>query len=171
MHNPSLINTERLLLKPLTACDDSFILELVNTPGWLKFIGNRNINNLSDAGAYIEKILNTESITYWVVSLKENQQKIGVVTFIKRDYLDHSDIGFAFLPNFCKNGYAHEATKAVLNKIIKDKKLPHILATTIPENINSIKLLKKIGLNFEKEIEAGKDTLHVYGASTENLIV
>src|ERR1044072_2576440 len=101
-----VINTERLLLQPLSLQDDQFIFELVNTEGWLKFIGNRNINALTDAQIYIRKILSSENIAYLVVSLKKVGDKIGVITFIKREYLEHHDIGFAFLPAFSKNGYA-----------------------------------------------------------------
>ncbi len=69
----------------------------------------------------------------------------------------------AFLPRFSNNGYAYEATMAVLKKLINELTPSHILATTIPENVSSIKLLKKIGLVFEKEIEVDQERLHVYG--------
>ena len=104
-----------------------------------------------------------------MVKLKDDKTAIGVVTFIKRDYLDHHDIGFAFLPDFCGSGYAYEATLAVLNKMVQQHNHSHILATTIPENSNSIKLLEKLGLQFEKEIKVEKETLHVYAVSIEKL--
>jgi ribosomal-protein-alanine N-acetyltransferase len=166
----SFLTTARLLIKPLTMIDDNFILELVNTEGWIKFIGDRNIKSKVEAGEYIQKILENKNISYWVVKLKDNENKIGIVTYIKRDYLEHPDIGFAFLPNFCKKGSAYEATNAVLNQIIREGNVSHIFATTVPENIRSIKLLKRIGFAFEKEIEVEKEKLHVYGASTDELI-
>ncbi len=150
--------------------DDQFIFELVNTEGWIRFIGNRNIASCDDARSYIQKILENRNISYWVVQLKDNNHKIGIITCIKRNYLEHHDIGFAFLPGFGNKGYAFEATHAVLQKLIPIQKLTHILATTIPENLNSIKLLKKIGLVFEKEIEIENEILHVYGNSTDKLI-
>jgi RimJ/RimL family protein N-acetyltransferase len=159
------ISTERLLINPLSTYDDYFILELLNTEGWIKFIGNRNIHSQADASAYIQKIFDNENLFYWVVKVKDNKKSIGIVTFIKRDYLDYHDIGFALLPEFSKKGYAYEATTAVLNKLQTEHKLSHILATTMPENHDSISLLVKIGLVFEKEIEVEKEKLLVYGAS------
>ncbi|MEO6906138.1 MAG: GNAT family N-acetyltransferase [Ginsengibacter sp.] len=159
------IFTERLLINPLSTSDDHFILELLNTEGWIKFIGNRNIHSQTDASAYIQKILNNENLIYWIVKVKDNERAIGIVTFIKRDYLEYHDIGFAFLPEFSKKGYAYEATKAVLNKLQMDHKLTHILATTMPENKASIELLTKLGFAFEKEIEVEKETVLVYAAS------
>lgn len=167
--NKNFLTTERLLLQPLTTDDAAFIFELVNTEGWLKFIGNRNITSTSEAVAYIQKIVANGNINYWVVKLKETQAAIGIVTYIKRDYLAYHDIGFAFLPQFCKQGYAYEATRVVLHQLVSEHHLSHILATTIPENTSSIRLLKKLGLMFEKEIEADNEKLHVYGASADQL--
>ncbi|MDQ6761423.1 MAG: GNAT family N-acetyltransferase [Bacteroidota bacterium] len=169
MNFPAQLATQRLLIKPLNINDDEFILELLNTAGWIKFIGNRNITSLAEAKAYIQKILDNENIFYWAVQLKGHDENIGIVTFIKRDYLEHHDIGFAFLPRYFNQGYAYEATMVVLYEIISDINLSHILATTVPENITSIKLLQKMGLGFEKEIEVDKERLHVYGTSTDKL--
>ena len=113
--------------------------------------------------------MDNSNTDYSLVKRKEDQTKIGIITFIQRDYLDHPDIGFAFLPAFSNQGYAYEATKAVLKNLIETNHLTHILATTIPENRSSIKLLKKLGLSYEKEIEVNKVKLQVYGAATEKI--
>jgi hypothetical protein len=38
-----ILDTERLRLGEFTINDTKFIIELVNSPGWLEFIGDRNI--------------------------------------------------------------------------------------------------------------------------------
>src|SRR3954453_14987886 len=139
MDVPTYLITNRLVIKPLTLNDENFIFKLVNTEGWIKFIGNRNITSVAEARAYIQKILENGNIFYWVVKFKDNENPIGIITYIKRSYLDHHDIGFAFLPNFFKKGYAYEATTAVLNKLISEHNVSHVLATTVPKNIDSIK--------------------------------
>jgi len=160
------ISTARLLLEPLSESDSEFIIELLNTEGWIKFIGNRNIHSIADAIAYIQKINGNKNITYWTVKLKDTKNsQIGLVTLIKRDYLEHNDIGFAFLPQFYAKGYAYEAANAVLSYLSKNKLATNILAETLPENTSSIKLLEKLGLRFEKEMEIENETLHIYEAS------
>ncbi|MBE9597727.1 GNAT family N-acetyltransferase [Pedobacter sp. MC2016-24] len=154
--------TTRLVINKLNLADHQFIMQLVNTPEWIKFIGNRNINTAEDAKLYIQKIIDSSDVNYWVVKFKETGTPIGVVTFIKRDYLEYYDIGFAFLSEFGNKGYAFEATSAVLNCMGKSHAHPRILATTIKENINSIKLLKKLGFQFEGEIDNGKNELSLY---------
>lgn len=143
--------------------DDQFIIELVNTPGWIKFIGDRNIKTPEDAAAYIKKIVDNPNFTYWVVRLRDDNTSIGVISFIKREYLDHHDIGFAFLPQYQKNGYAYEAANAVLQNVLGNPAYPRVLATTLKDNVKSIHMLEKLGLIFEKEIVNGNDLLLVYG--------
>lgn len=153
----------------LSVQDDAFILKLVNTPGWLTFIGDRNIHSAEDAIAYINKINNTPNFIYWTVRLKPSKQPIGVITYLKRSYLSHFDIGFAFLPEHCFQGYAYEAAKEVLSMVKQVPEHRVVLATTIPGNINSVKLLTKLGFHFKVEIEEGGNTLHVYSSGEETI--
>lgn len=154
--------TSRLHLRKLTPVDAPFILELVNTAGWLKFIGDRNIHSLEDALNYIERINSNPNIKYRVTVLNDTGNAIGLVTFIKREYLDHPDIGFAFLPAFGKQGYATEASQVVLNDLLQQGIYTTILATTIPGNSASVHLLKKLGLRFSRQINYEGTDLHVY---------
>ena len=154
--------TERLLLRAMNAGDTAFIFELLNTAGWIKFIGDRNIKTSEDADNYIQKIISNPNINYRAVTLQGSGTAIGLVTFIKRDYLNHPDIGFAFLPSYNKQGYAFEATKEVLNDLLNQPEHSTILATTIPENSSSIQLLKKLGFVFSKQITHEGELLQVF---------
>lgn len=163
------IHTGRLSIAPLTTGDAIFIRELVNTEGWLTFIGQRNVHTAADAVHYIQAILDNPRVMYRVARLQPGGIPVGVITFIKRDYLDHHDIGFAFLPQFAGKGYAYEASNAVLQHILETEQHSHIQATTIPDNHHSIRLLEKLGLQWERALERDGEALAVYGASTEML--
>jgi RimJ/RimL family protein N-acetyltransferase len=158
----SEFNTERLSLSSLLPAHDQFILELVNTPGWLRFIGDRNINDTADAHAYIDRINGNSIFKYWVATLRSESKPIGIITFIKRDYLDFPDIGFAFLPQYARSGYGFEATSVILSYLLVEKISPKILATTIPENLASIALLTKLRFIFQHEIKVDGHILLVY---------
>lgn len=158
----STYKTARLFLRELNADDNAFIFELVNTAGWIKFIGDRNIKTSEDADNYIQKIIGNPAISYRVVVLQDNQAPIGLVTFIKRDYLNHPDIGFAFLPVYNKQGYAFEASNEVLHDLLNTGEHATILATTVPANSSSIQLLKKLGFSLNKEITNNGELLHVF---------
>jgi len=166
----SLFSTERLLLNLLKEDEHAFISELVNSKGWIEFIGDRNVHSEEDAINYIRKIRNTPDLHYWVVRLKDGNTPIGIISFLKRAYLDHFDIGFAFLPGYQGQGYAREAAGAVLDHVRQLPGYSTVLATTLPENIRSIQLLNKLGLYFEKEIQVEGDMLQVYSNQVTTLI-
>ncbi len=158
----SFIETNRLVLKSLNLDDYVFIKNLVNTEGWIKFIGDRNIKTDDDAKNYIKKIQDNNAVKYWIVNLKDNNIAIGIITFIKRDYLEYHDLGFAFLPDFHKNGYAFEASTRVIQELKSNQSNSEILATTIPENKKSIELLEKLGFEFKESINNNDEILSVY---------
>ena len=157
--------TERLLLEVIQEKEADFIFELTNTKGWLDFIGDRNIKSVVDAKDYIQKIKDSPSAIYWKVEHKQNHQVLGLVTLIQRDYLENYDIGFAFLPRYSKKGYAYEATKTILDYLLKTSKQEEVLAITQKNNTNSIRLLKKLGLEFKTQINQNDDLLEVYSIS------
>lgn len=163
-------STSRLLLNKLQLTDTAFIQKLVNTEGWIRFIGDRNIHTEAAATAYVEKLLYSQHIHYWVVTLQQTGMPIGVVTLIKREYLPHHDIGFAFLPELGKKGYAFEAASTVLQDVMQDPQHQKILATTIKENSHSIRLLQKMGFAFEKEIDADVGKLHLYACHARSIV-
>lgn len=161
--------TDRLVLEPLSENEAHFILELLNTEGWIKYIGNRNIGSEMDARAYIDPINNTAGIDYWVAKQKADRNPIGLVTLMQRDYLEFKDIGFAFLPDFTGKGYAYEATREVLMDLMANGRINVILAITQRENVASVRLIKRLGLKFERTVSWDDRELDVYRASKKML--
>lgn len=156
------METARLFLRALTPKDDAFILSLLNSPKWIQFIGDRNCHSLEDAGNYIQKIINTSTMQYWVLENKESGNPLGVITLIKRDYLEHHDIGFALLPIHEKKGYAFEGLECLLTELKKNPLHSQLLAITKKENMASIQLLEKSGLKFVQLIQPEQEELLVY---------
>lgn len=70
------ISTERLILHELHDNDHEFIFKLVNSPGWLEFIGDRNIRTLEDAAVYVNNIINNSQVKYWTVKQKKDDQLV-----------------------------------------------------------------------------------------------
>ena len=150
-----MIQTPRLLLRELTVEDAPFIVQLVNDPAWLQFIGDKGVRTLEDAEKYIlngpVKSYADNGFGLWLVELKENNTPIGMCGLINRPTLEGIDIGFAYLPQYVGQGYAFEAATATLQYAKQVLLLERVLAITNPENIRSIALLKKLGLQTEKE--------------------
>ena len=145
-----LYETKRIQIEEAILSDSKFILELLNSPGWIEFIGDRGIKSESDAKNYIQTVLinsyEKNNFGLFKMILKAENKPIGVCGFIKRDFLEHADIGFALLPEYEGKGYAFEAATETMNFGKTNLQLNTILAITTPENIKSKNLLIKIGL-------------------------
>ena len=153
----NILETERLILCNITIEDANFIFELLNDPNWIKYIGNKNVHDLESAKNYI---LNVPIKSYkkfgfglFLVKLKDLDIPIGICGLIKRDNLENIDIGFAFLEKYVGYGYAFESANATLEYAKNTLGIKKIIAITNEDNYNSIKVLKKIGLVFEKMIK------------------
>src|SRR5215218_10903110 len=113
-----VLSTERLVLRRLAAEDAEFILELMNDPDWLRFIGDRGIRTVEDARGYIATgpvdMYARLGFGLYAVELREDRTPIGICGLIRRDWLEDVDLGFAFLPHFRGAGYAHEAAAETL---------------------------------------------------------
>lgn len=156
-----VVETERLTLRRLTVEDAEFILELVNDPSWVRFIGNRGVRTLEDARDYISKsmIAMYERLGFglYLTELKGAGVPAGICGLIKRDSLEDVDIGFAFLPRFRGQGYAYEAAAAVMEYGRRTLGFGRIVAITSPDNDDSVRLLEKLGFKFEGMVKLSAD--------------
>lgn len=156
-----ILETERLALREMTADDAPFVLRLVNEPSWLRFIGDRGVRTIADAEGYVAK---GPAVSYaqhgfglWLVARKADGTPLGLCGLLQRDTLEHPDLGFAFLPEFGGQGYAHEAAAATLAHGRRALGLKRVLAITAPDNARSIHLLGKLGFRFERMIRLVPD--------------
>jgi RimJ/RimL family protein N-acetyltransferase len=160
-----VLHTERLVLRRLSAEDAQFILELLNQPSFLRYIGDKGVRNTADAINYIQTgpIASYERFGFglFLVELKDTAVPTGICGLLKRDSLPDVDVGFAFLPDYCSRGYAFEAAAAVMNYGKEVLGLQRIVAITSLENEASIKLLEKLGMRFEGLIKLGEDQREV----------
>jgi len=156
-----MLKTSRLILRELTLDDAAFILELLNEPAFIEFIGDRGVRNIEDAQGYITKGPNASYARHgfglWLVQKKESFESIGICGLIKRDSLPDIDIGYAFLARSWSQGYAVEAALAVKDFAIKTLSLKRLVAITNQDNYSSIKVLEKIGLKFERLIKLAEN--------------
>ncbi|WP_420629743.1 GNAT family N-acetyltransferase [Candidatus Leptofilum sp.] len=153
-----LIETKRLQLCHFCLDDAPFVLKLVNEPGWIRFIGDRGIRTVAQAEAYLRDgpmaSYAANGFGLYLVRRTADNVRLGMCGLVKRPSLPNVDIGFAFLDQHTGQGYALEAAMAVLNHAHTD--LKPVVAITAPDNVRSIKLLRKLGLQFKEFVSVGE---------------
>lgn len=160
-----VLETERLIIRRLTADDSEFMLELLNDPSWIRFIGDKGVRTLDAARDYILQSLVAmyERLGFglYLTELKGEGLPIGICGLIKRDSLEDVDLGFAFLPNFRGKGYAYESAAAVMAYGKESFGLNRLVAITSPDNDDSARLLEKLGFNFERMVKLSGESAEV----------
>lgn len=162
----TILETERLRLRAFTLNDADFILDLLNSPGWLQFIGDRNVRTTEQAKAYLEngpmKSFREYGHGLSLVEIKSDKQPIGMCGILHRSYLEQPDIGFALLPDFQGQGYAGEIVAATLQQAKTHWNIPDVSAIVLENNTRSVRLLEKLGFSFTKRIclpDSGEELL------------
>ena len=160
----SVIDTERLSLRCLTADDAPMILALLNEPSFLQFIGDRKVRTLDDARAYITNgpmaMYERHGFGLWHTALRETGEPIGICGLIKRSSLPDVDVGFAFFPQYCGKGYATESAAAAIEFGKQRFGLTRIVAVMQKDNAISRRVLEKLGLEPEgtvRLVEGGEE--------------
>ena len=146
--------SSRLRIRELSEQDSGFILELLNTPGFLRYVGDKGVRDEDGARRYISEgpaaSYATHGFGLWLVALKDSESPLGICGLIKRPSLADVDLGFAFLPQYAGQGYGRESAAAVMDHAAKTLELERVVAITTPDNERSIKLLRKLGFEFER---------------------
>ncbi len=156
-----VLETDRLILRRLSVEDAEFIFRLLNEPSFLRYIGDKGVRTITDARDYILQgpIRSYERFGFglYLAELKNGGIPIGICGLLKREALADVDIGFAFLPQFWKKGYAFESATAVMAYGRDVIGIRRLVAITDSDNTSSINVLGKLGLRFERMIRMSDD--------------
>ena len=164
-----VLETARLQLRRLTLDDAAFLIDVFNDPAFKRFVGDRNIQTVDQARAFLEKgpfdSYRRFGFGHYVVELKGSGTPIGICGYVKRDTLPDVDIGFSLLPPFRSQGYALEAASAVMAYGRDTLGFRRIVAIASPDNDASIRLLGRLGLSFEGRVKLSEkgEELNLYG--------
>jgi RimJ/RimL family protein N-acetyltransferase len=157
MSGEPVITTPRLGLRELEVDDAPFVLQLLNDPTFLRYIGDRGVRNLEEARRYIVKGMvqsyERHGFGLWLVELRDDGHRpIGLCGLVSREGLPAPDIGFALLPQWWSQGLAFEAASAVMAHARRVVGLGRVLAIASLQNTSSVRLLGKLGFRFDSEV-------------------
>lgn len=155
-----ILSTDRVFLTEWELSDAPFLLELVNTQGWIENIGDRNVHNIADAEAYIKKLqlpYGSYGYGFYGLRLKGSNKLIGLCGIIKRMGLNEPDLGFALMPEHEGEGYMYEICAALLKHAFVKLGLSKIIAVTTDQNSRSKNLLERLGMKYDKDVKLPKD--------------
>jgi len=165
------LRTERLLLRELNPDSDrdaDFMLRLLNDPGWRAGIGPSSVSDLAGAAAYIERACASSYREHghgmYGVELLSTGELVGLMGLVRRESLEGPDLGFAFLREHCRQGFAVEAGRAALADANSRLGLTRVFAITTESNAGSLTVLDRLGFERVKnpELQPGAKQLLLF---------
>ncbi len=145
----SFVATERTVIEYITLDDAPFFVSLLNSPDWLRYIGDRQINTVEDASRYLQggfvRSYADYGYGYYLIKALPDRVPVGICGFLNKPELDNPDFGFALVAEYYGQGYALESCRAVLDRGIQAFDFAVLDAVTKVANLRSIRLLEKLG--------------------------
>jgi ribosomal-protein-alanine N-acetyltransferase len=161
----SVLESARLVLREFNLDDADFVLELLNEPAFVRFIGDKGVRTRADACEYLQKgpldSYRRFGFGLYLASLRADGTPIGMCGLLKREGLADIDVGFALRSRYWSRGYAVEAAAAVLDYGRRILRLGRIVAIANPDNEASIAVLERIGLRFERMVQLSGEELEL----------
>jgi RimJ/RimL family protein N-acetyltransferase len=147
------------------------MLEILNDPGFVRYVGDRGVRTIEEAARYIsERFVESyrrNGFGLWLVETKDEGAPAGICGLLNRGTLPGVEVGYAFLPPFRSKGYAFEAASAATAYARDVLDLPRLYAVVNPDNAVSIRVLEKLGLRFERMVRLSGEESDVKLFSTD----
>lgn len=149
-----ILETNRLILREMVLEDAPDMLRLHSNDRVQEFTGEDTITSLEQIRTKIKAIQSEdyENRGYgrWVTVLKNDKKFVGWAGLAYLPEFDEVDLGYRFLPEYWGAGIATEASQAILTYGFEVLQLKKIIAIAMKENQASIRVMEKIGMQFNK---------------------
>lgn len=146
-----VLETERLILRKFALTDAESMWVLNKDSEVLRYTGDVPFSSIQNAHSFL-KNYTAYTLTghgRWAVINKTSNEFIGWCG-LKLNEENLVDIGFRFFRKEWNKGYATEAAKACLTYGFEVLKMKQIIARANTQNLASIRVLEKIGMDYWK---------------------
>lgn len=146
------LETDRLIFRKFVREDADMIFELNSDDEVMKYTANRPFESLQAAQDFLHSYDHYEKYDYgrWAINLKLNGEFIGWCGLRYNPEKDETDVGFRFFAHYWGNGYATESARAVISHGFEKYGLKKIIAVIREDNIQTHKIVRKLGMKFHK---------------------
>ncbi len=155
------IETERLILRELEATDENDLFEMDSDQEVHLYLENKPVKSMDEIRVVIEmlqKQYKENGIARWAVIDKTTNECIGWsgLKYFNQPLNNHIhfyELGYRFKKKHWGKGFATESSKAILDYGFANLNVDKIFAITDPKNVNSKKVLTKLGFDFQETFD------------------
>ena len=151
--NEITLETERLLLRPSREADIPEIVRLLDDPAIAETTLNipypYNEENAREWLALQQQRWESDDEHTFVIIRKEDDQLLGAISIRPNARHEKAEIGYWIGKPYWGQGYATEATRAIIHYGFEKLGLNRIYALHLPKNPASGRVMQKAGMQFE----------------------
>ena len=148
-HKEPVIETDRLILRPLTVADAKAVLACCSDERVNKYMSYTAYNDINIALAWIKSTQFEKNEWNWGFVLKENGELIGSGSIGKDEFLNgYWGMGYNIRYDLWNHGYTTEAMKAIIEFAVNELGVNKICACHAIGNPASGRVMEKCGLKF-----------------------
>jgi len=150
-----IIITKSLYLRELNVADYKKFYNLNLDKDVLKYTGDKPFKNLEDSKKFLKnyKPYKKYGCGRWAVINKKNEAFLGWCGIKLTENLNEYDIGFRFFKKYWGKGFATESAKSCVEYGLNELKINAIVGRAMKENKASIRVLEKIGLEYNRDFD------------------
>lgn len=158
------LETERLIIRDWRLDDVPAYAEIVADPDVMRYIRNGSTKTYEQAERFVEERITLgaeRGWTHWAVASKASGELMGFCGYGTLD--GELDFGWRLAKTFWNQGYGTEAATAALRYGLETLGFDRITSVAFLENEASIRIMKKLGMRFErfKELYGKKVVMYV----------
>ncbi|WP_305097557.1 GNAT family N-acetyltransferase [Croceibacterium aestuarii] len=159
----TVLETERLVLRPAAPEDLDWILEAINTPAMMRNLGGEIRTRAAVAQSLEEDVaafLKPEGHQRWTALLRDTAERVGRVGLFQVrseaapvSLRGQREIGWMFAEAHQGRGYATEAARAVLDWAFEDRGIAVVYSQTSDSNAASTRMMHRLGLERRTDLD------------------
>ncbi len=147
-----IAETDRLNIRTWQERDIEDYAKIVSDPHVMRYIGNGLPQHFETAEKYVRNCMSHIETRGWArfaVEIKATKELAGFCGYA--EYNNELDLGWRYAKKYWHQGYGTEAAQKVLDLGLDHFGFKRIVCIADINNHASIKIIKKIGLVFEKQ--------------------
>ena len=144
-----ILKTKRLTLRPLNLSDLETVHQYASDTENTKYIIRLPNYSIEETKAFLVRIANEwkkDDPSFYEFAIDLDNRHIGAVSVYLDDERAEGELGWIIHKQFWGNGYATEAAFALKEFCVNELKLKKLKACCDNENVQSIKVIKKLGM-------------------------
>lgn len=160
-----IVETEHLLFRPLTLSDLDDLVALYADAAVMRFLGGpRSKEEVQDIlNRYIREY-EMYGHSFFATIQKSDQRFIGQCGLLNQEVEEQPEVELAYVlaPQYWQRGLALEGTQALKDYGLQQLGFSRIVSLIPPENVASIHIAEKIGMQYERDVDQWGQHFRLY---------